>query len=125
MRHIFIILLIYTITMSSKIFAQDNEEIVIKSLLYFNEKLSLHLELMGKPILISYNNNEDIFNMFVNQKELQPLEKLQFKYTLKKVESSKYEFALNVVSVYNGTFRVNEDDSKKLIRSVSYVESLK
>ena len=99
----------------------QNQEVPKQSLMFLNKTLNLHLEKVGKVILVDFEGTTYISCQFVMIEALQELTSCNYKYAVKKVGENKYEYVLSISSRYKGTFEAIESNGKYEFSKLDYI----
>ena len=105
---------------------ERDRDFILKSLHFFDEELCLHLERTNLPIIVSYNKQEFVCFEFTNKRFLSLKKNKDNRvksiyYELDQVDGEKFEFTLQMSSIYKGNFNVVENDGKYRFSNLRYV----
>lgn len=102
-------------------FSQDDKNIIIETLKFFDKRFYLHLDEMNEPIIVKYNNENYLLFEYTN-KNIIKSDDVKFELVLKSEDEGKYFFHLKLFAEYRGTFQIEFKDNKLTVYNLYFVK---
>jgi hypothetical protein len=115
---LFLLTIIFIVNTS---FSQNDKEIILETLKFFDNRFYLHLDEMNEPIIVKYNDENYLLFEYTNKKFIK-IDDVKFELILKSKNEENYFFNLKLSTEYRGSFQIEFKDNKLTVYNLNFLK---